>query len=338
MSTSGDFDTVSATVTADPECCDPTAELLASSSDAAALVRRTAFTRLRRGQRVPVAVLAGDTGQPLDAVRAALSELVTAGTATLNGDEDVVAVGGLSAVPAGHRLRLDGIDLWTWCAFDAIGIPAALGLDGLAGTRCPDCDADIEVALPQGRPPADSAVVGWLPDRPCTNVQADFCPEANLFCTSEHLARWQNAAGDPPGQAHSVAEFAALGKEVWAEMRRAEDRSEEPGAQTDELDVTLLYFEGCPSWRIADANLRDELAHANLTNTQVRYHQVETVEEAERLRFTGSPTILIDGVDPFGEPGAAVGLACRLYTTPEGLAGSPTPEQLRSALQSALSR
>ena len=111
-----------------------------------------------------------------------------------------------------------------------------------------------------------------------------------------------------------------------------------PGAQTQDLEVTLLYFDGCPHWRTADANLRDALAHPSLTGTRLRYQRVETVEEAERLGFTGSPTILIDGVDQFGEPGAAVGLACRVYATPKGLAGAPTPEQLEAALQAARSR
>lgn len=45
-------------------------------------------------------------------------------------------------------------------------------------------------------------------------------------------------------------------------------------------------------------------------------HRVETIEEAERLGFHGSPSILVDGVDVFAEP-AGVGLSCRIYRTPE---------------------
>jgi len=48
--------------------------------------------------------------------------------------------------------------------------------------------------------------------------------------------------------------------------------------------------------------------------------------------FHGSPSILVDGVDLFAEPGAGVGLSCRVYRTPEGLSGAPTVEQLRAAL------
>jgi len=61
--------------------------------------------------------------------------------------------------------------------------------------------------------------------------------------------------------------------------------------------------------------------------------RVETAEDAERLRFIGSPTILLDGRDPFARAEATFGLTCRVYETPYGLAGSPTPEQVRAALR-----
>ncbi len=59
---------------------------------------------------------------------------------------------------------------------------------------------------------------------------------------------------------------------------------------------------------------------------------VDTVEEAERVGFHGSPSMLINGADPFEAGGASVGLACRRYLTPHGPAGVPTTEQLRAAM------
>ncbi|MET7543091.1 hypothetical protein [Streptomyces sp. NPDC005507] len=52
--------------------------------------------------------------------------------------------------------------------------------------------------------------------------------------------------------------------------------------------------------------------------------------------MAGSPTFVIDGCDPFAEPGRAQGLAGRMCRTPVGLAGLPGPDQLRQALTSAL--
>ena len=50
----------------------------------------------------------------------------------------------------------------------------------------------------------------------------------------------------------------------------------------------------------------------------------------------GSPTLLIDGRDPFAVPGAGPALACRLYETEDGrLYGAPTVAALRRALDQA---
>lgn len=96
------------------------------------------------------------------------------------------------------------------------------------------------------------------------------------------------------------------------------------------MDVTLLYFDDCPNWLDADAHLRtlqDEVPGLRLTR-----HIVDTPEEAERTRFRGSPSIIVDGVDPFADADAPVGLSCRMYQTPDGSAGSPKLDQLREVL------
>jgi len=99
------------------------------------------------------------------------------------------------------------------------------------------------------------------------------------------------------------------------------------------VDVTLLYFDGCPNWQVADRRLA-QLA-AERPDVTVSRRRVETAQEAERLRFGGSPTILVDGVDVFAGPRTTVGLTCRLYVTPDGLAGAPTLDQLRAAITKA---
>jgi hypothetical protein len=95
------------------------------------------------------------------------------------------------------------------------------------------------------------------------------------------------------------------------------------------VDVMLLYFDGCPNWQVTDARLRQLQEEVGFSLGSTR---VETREEAERLGFVGSPTMLIDGRDAFPHGGGTPGLACRMYQTPEGLRGSPTLEQLREAM------
>ena len=95
------------------------------------------------------------------------------------------------------------------------------------------------------------------------------------------------------------------------------------------MDVRLQYFDGCPNWRVLDERLSTLVDELDLT---VTYEKVETVEAAQQRRFRGSPTLLVEGSDPFGDEGDAFGLSCRVYATPDGPAGSPTLQQLREAL------
>jgi hypothetical protein len=97
------------------------------------------------------------------------------------------------------------------------------------------------------------------------------------------------------------------------------------------VDVTLLYFDDCPNWRTA-ADLIERLAREHQDVT-VSYPIVNTDSEAQRLGFVGSPTILVDGIDPWATGEAPVGLSCRIFATPDGPKGSPTWEQLASAVQ-----
>lgn len=99
--------------------------------------------------------------------------------------------------------------------------------------------------------------------------------------------------------------------------------------------MSLLYFDGCPNWHDAEQNLRAALAEVGPRDVVVGKQLVDTVEEAERVGFVGSPTILIDGADPFAPPHAAPGLSCRVYRTAAGFTGAPTISQLRAALTAA---
>ena len=66
-------------------------------------------------------------------------------------------------------------------------------------------------------------------------------------------------------------------------------------------------------------------------SAQVEAIAVNTAEEAERLGFPGSPTVLVNGVDIDPDRRAGVGLGGRLY----GLAGVPPRNTIESALRSA---
>lgn len=99
------------------------------------------------------------------------------------------------------------------------------------------------------------------------------------------------------------------------------------------MRVTLRYFDGCPNWVTTFERLSEALREEDMADVRPTLERVETNEDAERLRFIGSPTVLVDGHDPFKTSESTFGLTCRIYQTPDGLAGSPTLEQLREALR-----
>jgi len=86
------------------------------------------------------------------------------------------------------------------------------------------------------------------------------------------------------------------------------------------MDVELLVVADCPSEQPANELLGRALQEAGRTGVPIRTVVVGTAEEAELLNFSGSPTILIDGVDPFLSPARSCGLSCRIYPQ---LPGSP---------------
>jgi hypothetical protein len=99
------------------------------------------------------------------------------------------------------------------------------------------------------------------------------------------------------------------------------------------VDVAVLYFAECPNWQTALERVWAASARTGV-QVQISTREVKSPEEAELLGFTGSPTILLDGADPFTQPGAVPALACRVYATPAGLTGSPSVDQLTDALAS----
>jgi len=99
------------------------------------------------------------------------------------------------------------------------------------------------------------------------------------------------------------------------------------------MQLTIRYFDGCPNWEVARERLDQALEVLGRGNQPVDLERVESDEDAQRLRFRGSPTIIIDGMDPFSAEDAPVGLSCRVYMTETGLEGAPSLDQLLRALR-----
>jgi hypothetical protein len=103
--------------------------------------------------------------------------------------------------------------------------------------------------------------------------------------------------------------------------------------------VEFLWWQGCPSWERALADLRAELAALGLDPQAIELREVSTDADARREEFVGSPTIRIEGrdiQDPGDEP---AGLSCRVYRLRDGrISALPDPADVREALKNAIGR
>ncbi|MGH8946218.1 MAG: thioredoxin family protein [Acidimicrobiia bacterium] len=101
------------------------------------------------------------------------------------------------------------------------------------------------------------------------------------------------------------------------------------------IQITLQYFDDCPNWETTDRHIATLAEGLDAT---IGYELIDSYEAAVESGFRGSPTVLINGVDAFADRNAQIGLACRVYTTEDGPAGSPTLDQLRRAIAEAETR
>jgi hypothetical protein len=105
------------------------------------------------------------------------------------------------------------------------------------------------------------------------------------------------------------------------------------------MRVELLYFDECPNYEVLLPHLRDLLSAAGV-DEDIELRRIASEDDAQRLRFLGSPTLRVDGhdVDPGSGQRDDFGLKCRLYATPEGIEGVPPDDWVVSALRRAADR
>ena len=78
------------------------------------------------------------------------------------------------------------------------------------------------------------------------------------------------------------------------------------------MQIDLLYFDGCPTWENALENLKAALK-AERQEAEIHMLKVEDNAEATRLKFLGSPSFRVDGVDLWPEERKRYNLSCRVH-------------------------
>jgi hypothetical protein len=97
------------------------------------------------------------------------------------------------------------------------------------------------------------------------------------------------------------------------------------------MELVILSVPDCPNVAVLDERLRTLLVGRD--DVHVMHQEVADQRDAQRWGMYGSPTLLVDGVDPFADPDASATVSCRLFRDDKGrVQRAPSLAALRAAM------
>ena len=220
-------------------------------------LRRVVYDTLAAEGRAPsLREIARRAGCTPDQAGHGLAELAERHALVLTPDGDAIRMAHpFSAAPMAFVVTpLDGTDdrrWWGGCAWDSFGISAALNLDVLIDTACPDCGAQLRVpAGPSRAPDADLAVWFPLPAARWWDDVVRTCTSIRLCCDQDHARRWAAATGQSDGQVAAAGSVWRLAQPWYGDRLR-----EDFAPHTREHNQALLEASGLtgPFWHLPEA-------------------------------------------------------------------------------------
>ena len=100
------------------------------------------------------------------------------------------------------------------------------------------------------------------------------------------------------------------------------------------MKIELLYFDNCPSYKRALANIKAALKEENL-QAELIMIKVESEEKAQRVGFQGSPSVRINGKDLEGR-NEGFSFSCRLYRENGKPSTAPSKDVIIAKLESLI--
>ncbi len=113
-----------------------------------------------------------------------------------NEDRAIVGFGGLTINPTKHRMLVDAIEVYTWCAWDSLFIPAILGRPVRLTSTSPASHSEIviHVSMDGDVEKTPDGIVVSFPISSLENLQNDvrgtFCCLVHFFPTPDEGRRW----------------------------------------------------------------------------------------------------------------------------------------------------
>jgi|SRR5579859_3199366 len=157
---------------------------------------RTLLQLLARGEPVSIAGLAAAAGHPPDQVHRAV-----AGWTDTEYDAQGRIIGwGLTLRPTRHELKIDGKQLYTWCAVDTLFMPAVIGRAASVESPCAATGIPVRLTVDPTEGVSalepSTAVVSLVTPEQMSSVRTAFCNPSRYFATSDAARDWQ---GKHPG-------------------------------------------------------------------------------------------------------------------------------------------
>ena len=209
------------------------------SFDLSDRVRQAAFGLLLTTRRpVEPESLAASLGLERRVLDPVLDNLAAAGWIDSDETGRVTGSQGLSLTAGPHQLGIGDATFRTWCAYDSLGIAAALAADAAIETHCGECGELIEVTMEGGHPVGAERARLWLADGGA-DLRTDFCAPTVLLCSEAHAQAWGKSHSGQ-GRALTLDEGAALGGNGWAACAQAARSLTPEESAKSVLDPTTL--------------------------------------------------------------------------------------------------
>jgi len=171
---------------------------------------------LLEGRPVTATQVAAAAGLPEDKVRDALS------VEWLERDGEGRVVGaGLTLVQTPHCFRVDGRQLYAWCALDTLTFPSLLGVTAEVESPCHATGTPVRLTVtPDGVTSAEptTAVVSVVPLDRAPNIRTAFCDHVHFFRSGEDAREW--LATHAGGMVIPIEDASALGRGFAEDIAR----------------------------------------------------------------------------------------------------------------------
>lgn len=184
---------------------------------------------IARGQPVPAAQLALALDRPVEEIEEFYEKYRSVG-GEFDAQGNLVGAA-LTQIPTAHRFRVNGQQLYAWCALDALFMPGLLGKTAEVESICPTTGAAIRLTIAPDRvraySPAETVLSITVPGLSCrrdpddqsTGPSSDACSQMDFFSSRAAAEEWVQ---NHPGVAIlTVEEAFELAQRNWIARRQS---------------------------------------------------------------------------------------------------------------------